>query len=366
MRQVLAILLVLTGSFFVPVPAPGAAEGPALRIAQVTLEPTAPVAGDVVTVRFQAVSFSGTPVSALQGRVLVLPVFENPDGAATPIAEVRSAHEVAPGIYEVGVPLNEPGRWRLDIEATDGIASAVSSSLLEVAPRLAPPLPSDAPLLLRASSWVTALRFDPNTGSIVRLLGETVVEAGGMTYIVRRSSSPVGTISRLYGGLWQLRLVLTDVHSGRELRIDLDPVRASLQPGSTTTPATTMAVAGVSDKPVILVYRAARLGQSWLAEIIAIDTRSGEVRARQVLPGALRGTQLLPRLAVTSESQLVVFERLLSLDASGEVRVSILDVETLDMRLSRRWSFEAAASAEADCLANPLIDGGALNAPQPR
>lgn len=366
MRQALVILLVLTSSFLVPVPAPGAAEGPALRIAQVTVEPTAPVAGDVVTVHFQVVGLQETPVGGLQGRVLVLPVFGSSDGAATPIAEVRSAREVAPGIYELGVPLNEPGRWRIDIEATDGIDSAVSSSLLEVSPRLAAPLPSDAPLLLRASSWVTALRFDPRTGSIVRLLGETAVEAGGMTYVVRRSSFPVGTISRLYGGLWQLSLVLTDVHSGQELRIDLDPVRASLQPGSTSTPAMTMAVTGVSDKPVILVYRAARLGQSWLAEIIAIDSRSGEVRARQVLPGALRGTQLLPRVAVTSGSQLVVFERLLSLDASGEARVSILDAETLEVRMSRRWSFDAAAFADTDCLANPTIDGGALSTTQPR
>ncbi len=366
MRQALVVLLVLTSSFLVPAPPQGAAEDAALRIVQVIVEPTSPAAGDVATVHFQVVGSEGAPVSGLQVRALVLPTSESSNSAAASIAEIRSAREIAPGTYEVRVPLNESGRWRLDIEATNGIASAVSSSLLDVVPRLAGPLPSEAPLVLRTTSWATALRFDPSTGSVVRLLGETLVAAEGMTYFVRRSSSPVGAISRLYGGLWQLSLVFTDVRSGQERRIDLNPVRASLQPGSTSTPATAMAVVGLPEKPVIFVYQAARLGQGWFAEIIALDSRSGELRTRRVLPGALRGTQLLPRVAVTAGSQLVVFERLLSLDGSGEARVSILDVETLELRTSRRWWFTAAAPGDTDCLANPTADGGALNSDQVR
>lgn len=357
MRRSVVVLLLLA-MVLPPVPTPGSAQRAPLRIDPLSLEPLAPLAGDVATVRFAVFDARERPVSGLLVRATVRPS-SSTDDSESPTADVRTGMETAPGSYEIRVPLNDPGRWHVSVMATDGVSFGVASTVVEVAPRLAPAPASSAPVLFRGSAWISVLRFDAETGSIVRFLGDTVVKTGETRYLVRRSFTPVGSVSRLYGGLWHLHLVLTDIQSGEERHVDLDPVRAALQAGSTSTPAITVTLTGMPDgDSLLLVYRATRLGESWLAEVTMVDPRSGEATGHRALPGALRGTQLVPRLAVTRDGRIVILERVLSLDASGEARVTVLDRATLDVRAVRRWPFVARAVGDADCLANPVLDGG--------
>ncbi len=334
------------------------AESTALRIAALLVQPETLTAGDVATVQV-TVDAGDPPPAHLTVQAGVWPVAATPAQAGSAaIAEVHSTVEGAAEQFSVAVPFNEPGRWRVVVEVSDGVRVAAAEQVVFVAPRLAPPPASAETLLLRGGTWVTVLRFDPENGSIVRFLAETGVRIQERYFLVRRSVEPLGAVSRLYGGVWRVNLLLTDVATGEERRVTLDPVRATVQPGSTTSPAMTLAVAGFATQPTLAVYRAVRLGQGWSAEVAIVDVEQEAVVARRVLHGALPGSRVVVRLEATENGALVLMERALSLDGSGEVRLSILEGETLSPLTTRRWSF--AGTASPDCLANPYRDGGAL------
>ncbi len=334
------------------------ADSTALRIAALVVQPESLTAGDVATVQVTLAS-GDPPPTRLTLQASVWPVAATPAQAGSAaIAEVRSTVEGAAEQFTIAVPFNEPGRWRVVVQVSDGVRVAAAERAVFVAPRLAPPPASAEALLLWGGTWVTVLRFDPQTGSIVRFLAETGVLVQERYLLVRRSIEPRGPISRLYGGVWQVNLLLADVATGEERRVALDPVRATLQPGATTSPALALSVAGVAGQPAVAVYRAVRLGQGWSADVAIVDVERETVVTRRVLQGALLGTRLIVRLEVTDHGDLVVLERALSLDGSGEVRVSIFQAEELVPLTTRRWAFTASASS--DCLANPYRDGGML------
>ncbi len=343
------------------------ADGASWRIVDSVVEPATPTAGDVVILRWRVLDAAGSPVSGLAARAAVVPpVSQYGAPTAPPIVEVYGAREAAAGWYEMAIQLNEAGRWWIELTVGDGLQEAGTSVFVVVAPRPSPAPPSQSPVLLRGRSWVTVQRVDTATGSVVRLTGDVAVRNGDGLFIARRAALPVGPISRLYGGEWRLQLLLTDVLHGRELAIDLEPQRASLQPGSTVTPAVVVNWAGVPDTPLVAVYAAWRLGESWLANLTLIDTRSGERVTERTLPAALRGNQLLPRLAATADGQLLVLERVLRLDATGEVRMTVFRVAQLEPVVTDRWSFVASGSSGGDCLANPIADVGAVGVESPR
>jgi len=337
---------------------------PAFHIASFVIEPTAPRAGDTVIVHLTVVDARDRPVTGLTGHAQVRPVVNAV--VEDTVAEVVGLAETGPGEYVVTVPLNIPGEWRIVVTLTDAVRTLEQAARIVVAPRLDPPPPSQAPLVFRGSSWVTALRVDPATGSIVRLLGDSAVTTAETTLLVRRATSPLGPISRLFGGQWQLDLTFTDTRTGHELRVPLGPIRASLQPGSSSTPAIVVATTGLPTQPAVIVYQAWRLGEGWQSELVLVDTRSGDIVATTILPGALRGTQLLPRVAATPEGTIVVLERALSLQATGEARVTTLATTPLIIQATRRWSFSTTGLPDADCLANPALDGGVLGRVSPR
>lgn len=341
-------------------PVPLMAQPASLRVTSLVVRPAALAAGDVATVEVSVVDAWGNPVSGLRLQASVQSAGNARAGAAGAIAEVRTATEEEAGRYVIAVPFNEAGTWWLAVQASNGVEVSRAETEVFVAPRLsAPPVSEDA-ALLRGSSWITVLRFDPDTGSVVRFFGETVVRVGERSYLVRRSAVPIDTVSRTYGGRWQVSLALTDVLTGQEQRYDLKPVRASLQAGSTTTPAVVFAFAGFPWRPYLAVYRAARLGESWQADLLVLDVQSGTIVAQRPLPGAMRGTQVVPRLAVTRSDRVIVLERGLSLDGSGEARLSSFMGQQVELEAVRRWSFASIASGDVDCLANPDLDGGVL------
>jgi hypothetical protein len=359
-RPLFALLLLALVLLATSTPVDLRAQQPVLRIQSLVVRPETVATGDVATVEVVVVDRTGAPRSGLALHASVWPTTSPAATAPEAIAEVRTVTEQEPGRYQLSLPLNEAGTWRILVRASDGIETTQAEADVFVAPRLAsPPATTDA-VLLRGNSWVSVLRFDPDTGSVVRLLGETVVRAAERTYVVRRSASPVGSISRLYGGAWGVSLAWTDALTGEEQRFDFDPVRASLQPGSTSTPALSLAVVGFTTQPRLLVYRAARLGESWRADLFLLDLESGTLVAQRSLPGALQGTQVVPRLEVAASQRIVVLERALSLDGSGEVRLSLLAFDTLEPEVTRRWLVASVASGDVDCLANPDADGGVL------
>ncbi len=366
-RSAVALLILVVAVLSTGFPLPLVAQQPSLRIASLVVQPATLAAGDSATVQVTVVDPSGAPVSGLQLQATVWPgrnaLLES---EAEAIVEVRSATEQEAGRYLIVVPLNEAGWWRIVVQATDGVSAAQAETEVFVTPRLSAPPASEDAVLVRGTSWITVLRFDPVTGSVVRFLGETVVRVGGRSYLVRRSVVPIETVSRLYGGRWQTTLVLTDVLTGVEQRFDVGPVRASLQGSSTTTPAMVFAVAGFSSQPYLVLYRAARLGESWRADLVVVDVQSGTPVVERPLPGAIRGTQVVPRLAITTGGQVVVLERALSLDGSGEARLSSFTGPALGLEGVRRWSFASVASGEVDCLANPERDGGVLGIEETR
>ncbi|MCX7623234.1 MAG: FixH family protein [Thermomicrobium sp.] len=366
MRRALVVLALALVLAVTARPVPSRAQQPSLRIESLVVHPVSIAAGDVANVVVTVVDATEKPRSGMRVEVTVQPASRAVGESAPPLAEIRQATELAPGQYTLEIPLNEPGTWRIVVRASDGIESAQTDTEVFVAPRFAVPPAAGDPVLLRGSSWVTIVRFDAETGSVVRFLGESVVRIGERAYIVRRSLEPAGPISRLYGGPWRVSLVLTDVRTGEERRVELPAVRASLQPGSATTPAMTLAIAGFPDRAALAVYQATRLGEGWHAELFIVELETGTLRTRLSLPGALRGTQLVPRVAVATSGEVIVLERAISLDGSGEARLSAFAAEGLAPETVRRWPFVPTASGGTDCLANPEIDGGLVGEGAPQ
>ncbi|MCS7050622.1 MAG: hypothetical protein NZL87_03310, partial [Thermomicrobium sp.] len=72
MRRSVVVLLLLA-MVLPPVPTPGSAQRAPLRIDPLSLEPLAPLAGDVATVRFAVFDARERPVSGLLVRATVRP-----------------------------------------------------------------------------------------------------------------------------------------------------------------------------------------------------------------------------------------------------------------------------------------------------
>jgi hypothetical protein len=116
---------------------------PAFHIASFVIEPTAPRAGDTVTVHLTVVDARDQPVTGLTGHTQVRPVMNTVDEDT--VAEVAGLAETGPGEYVVTVPLNTPGEWRIVVTLTDAVRTLEQATTIVVAPRLAPPPPRPAP-----------------------------------------------------------------------------------------------------------------------------------------------------------------------------------------------------------------------------
>lgn len=337
------------------------------RFSELSVEPTNPLAGDVVTVSCSVRNGFDQPVTGLQLRVrVVAPRAQYAEVPPQPIAWVMGGREIAPGRYVIAVPLNEAGRWWIDLTFSGEGREETTSVFVVVSPRLAAPSPSRAPLLLRGVSWVTLLRIEPSTGSLVRIIGDSAVRSSAGFFVVRRAVTPLGPVSRLYGGEWLLTLTLDDVTTGREILVELGPFRAALQPGSTSTPALTFAWTGIPLAGAVLLAVSSRLGEGWITRLYVVDGQSGERVSEQILPGALRGTQVLLAVGVAPNGQTVVVERALMLRTGGETRLSVLELPTLAVGRVHRWRFADGSLEESDCLANPIADVGVAGATGPR
>lgn len=340
--------------------APAAADGRAgWRFVDLAVEPAAPRAGDLLALAFTVLDEAGEPVSdlAVTG-TLRAPITAYDQRPPPPTAVVRGQASGPPGRYRVQIPLNAAGRWWVDIElsAADGRRDRLSR-FVEAGPRFRVPATESHDLVfLRGERWQTYYRLDPSTGLVALLGGEEVVRAGQRWLVVERRLSPVGRVSPVYGGRWNLSLSLTDAQTGeRASEVQLGEVRAAVQDGSTSTPALVSALVPDPGGAWLYVYLSWKLGEGWNARIAAVELAAGNVVAARELPGALHGDRVVPQLAVTDNGErLVLAEQIVRVAPDSGYRLSVLRTAELEIEASHRSS----ASPWAGCpLTYPGLSG---------
>ncbi len=330
---------------------PAAADGKAgWRFVDVAVEPAAPRAGDLLALAFTVLDEAGQPVSdlAVTG-MLRAPITAYDQRPPPPTAVVRGQASGPPGRYRVQLPLNAPGRWWVDIElsAADGRRDRLSR-FVEAGPRFRVPATESHDLVfLRGERWQTYYRLDPATGLVALLGGEEVLRAGQRWLVAERRLSSVGRVSPVYGGRWNLSLLLTDAQTGeRAGEVQLGQVRAAVQGGSASTPALVSALVPDPNGIRLYVYWAWKLGQGWNAQIAAVELAGGNVVVARELPGALQGDRVVPQLAVTENGEyLVLAEQVVRVAPGSQYRLSVLSTAELEIEASHRSS----ASARAGC-----------------
>ena len=331
---VVALILVLVAGLS---PGPAAAGAAPWRFIGVTLEPSEPTVGDVATLRFGVVDDQGALVSGLSISAELRPPATSydqspPDPVLTTVGRAGSD----PGHYVIQVALNEPGRWWLDVQATDGSGRlATTSEFLVVSPSFGVPQASiDQPVFLQADVWGAYYRLDPTTGSVVTLNGQQLLQTGARAWIGGARLTATGPISSLYGGTWHLTIDVNDSLTGAPaVELDLGDIRADVQVGSADQPAIATSLAMAPDGSRLYVYWARQLGQGWLAHVLSVSTVNGKVVRQRDLIGAISADVFWARLDVTPDGQeLILAEQAIRSSAAPVgtgYRLTVLRADTL-------------------------------------
>ncbi|HET7037605.1 MAG TPA: hypothetical protein VFI42_18105 [Thermomicrobiaceae bacterium] len=305
------------------------------RIGDVSLTPEAPAAGDVATVRFSVRDTQGAPVPHLSvSAKLRTADTAHGDAPADPILTTTGHELPAPGSYEVLVAVNETGSWWLDIVASDALRQASFSRLLTVDPVKPPTTPANDqdPVFLRGDALGAYYRLDPRTGSVARLSGEGVSQAGGAWWITAVHLTPNADPDPLYGGSWELQVSFADALRGQRISsVDLGAIRAGVYVGSSDQPAIATAVALAPDGAHAYVYWSRQLGAGWTSWVALVDPRTGVVLRTRLLTGGIVADGEFARLAVSDDSrQLLIAEQVIQGAQAAGYRLTRLDADTLE------------------------------------
>lgn len=346
--------------------APSASPAPTSdwRIGDVSLTPEAPAAGDVATVRFSVRDTQGAPVPHLSvSAQLRAASTRHGTPPADPILSTLGHETATPGSYEVSVAVNENGSWWLDIAAGDALHQASFSRLLTVDPVKPPTTPANDqdPVFLRGDALGAYYRLDPQTGSVARLSGESVSQAGGAWWITAVHLTPTSDPDPVYGGNWQLQVTFADALRGQRISsVDLGVIRAGVYVGSSDQPAIATAVALAPDGAHAYIYWSRQLGAGWTSWVALVDPRTGVVLRTRLLTGGIAADGEFARLAVSDDSrQLLVAEQVIRGAQAAGYRLTRLDAETLTTRSQLRRT-QAADDPLATCLIPYPGPAGAL------
>jgi hypothetical protein len=343
-----------------PAPTPGATAD--LRFRDVVITPDSLALGDVAVVRFSVIDQSDLPVSGLTtNATLRAPSTQSTEDSVEPVITAFGRSLADPGRYEASVALNQIGSWWLEIDARDGQGHvARANRFLTVDPvRATPTAPVANPVFLQGDTWGTYYRLDPTTGSVARLTGQSLIQAGTRQLVVNTTLTPEGTVSSAYGGTWRLKVALTDGPSGQPAgTFDLGDVRASVYLGSVDQPAIASAVTVDPAGSRVYTYWSRQLGQGWLAAVSVGDLRTNEVLHTTTLHGAIAADGTWARLDLAADgSQLVVSEQVVKTASVVGYRLTALDPQTLDPLAEYRRT-NAPDDPLARCvLSSPLPSG---------